>query len=172
MCKKEFEAYFVQESCKTCSSKIKGAECVDFSECSNAYDDFYNAGFNLAKTQYETEIDVLNKPREELKPLEDLYRKENPLLDGKFFIPDTTAFYKWIAQKIQNCEILEDSRNTNSLKETVVQQIIQWCLQHAFNIQSQDGTNYIAVDLEEMRENFDEWLQKDKNQIIKLGSTK
>ena len=45
-------------------------------------------------------ISTLSKPLEQLKPLEDLYRKENPREDGKFYIPDATAFYKWITNKI------------------------------------------------------------------------
>lgn len=36
------------------------------------------------------------KVNEILKPLEDLYRKENPRLDGKFYLPDRSSFYKWI----------------------------------------------------------------------------
>ena len=45
-------------------------------------------------------VNMLSKPLEQLKPLEDLYRKENPREDGKFYIPDATAFYKWITNKI------------------------------------------------------------------------
>lgn len=40
----------------------------------------------------------------ELKPLEDVYRKENPSFDkdGKeqFYCPDIRTFYKWIRNKI------------------------------------------------------------------------
>jgi hypothetical protein len=42
--------------------------------------------------------DLFNNPCEELKPLEDLWRKENS--PHKFVIPDRTAFYKWIRLKI------------------------------------------------------------------------
>lgn len=38
----------------------------------------------------------------ELKPLEDLYRKENPHSEGKFYLPDTTKFYRWIRVKLLN----------------------------------------------------------------------
>ena len=38
------------------------------------------------------------KPRQVLKPLEDLWRKENS--PDKFCIPDATEFYKWIVEKI------------------------------------------------------------------------
>lgn len=44
--------------------------------------------------------ELFSKPAEQLKPLEDLYRKENPRPDGKFYVPDTTEFYKWIRIKI------------------------------------------------------------------------
>lgn len=40
------------------------------------------------------------KPTKILKPLEKLYIKENPRKDGKFYLPDTTEFYKWIKNKI------------------------------------------------------------------------
>lgn len=40
----------------------------------------------------------------ELKPLEDLYRKENPSFDKdgneQFYCPDRRTFYKWIRNKI------------------------------------------------------------------------
>jgi hypothetical protein len=38
------------------------------------------------------------KPRKELKPLEDLWRKENSPDD--FVIPDETAFFRWIVKKV------------------------------------------------------------------------
>ena len=50
--------------------------------------------------------------------------------------------------------------------KTVLQEIIQWTIENAFNVEAQDGTNYIAIDHEEMRIKFDEWLQKDKQQSI------
>ncbi len=42
--------------------------------------------------------DIFNNPCKELKPLEDLWRKENPR--DNFTIPDRTAFYRWIRLKI------------------------------------------------------------------------
>ena len=57
--------------------------------------------------EHERIVDMLLKPLEQLKPLEDLYRKENPREDGKFYIPDATAFYKWITNKILKNENLE-----------------------------------------------------------------
>jgi len=62
------------------------------------------------KCNCDTTIDLILKPLEQLKPLEDLYRKENPREDGKFYIPDATTFYKWITNKIlQN----ENTRREN-----------------------------------------------------------
>lgn len=57
--------------------------------------------------EHERIVDMLLKPLEQLKPLEDLYRKENPREDGKFYIPDATVFYKWITDKILKNETLE-----------------------------------------------------------------
>ena len=42
---------------------------------------------------------LYTKPRQVLKPLEDLYRKENPLPNGRFYLPDETEFFKWIVEK-------------------------------------------------------------------------
>lgn len=52
----------------------------------------------LSEQQCELIHDMFNKPCKELKPLEDLWRKENP--HPKFRIPDRTQFYKWIRIKI------------------------------------------------------------------------
>ena len=43
---------------------------------------------------------LFNRPAQKLKPLEDLYRKENPHPTGIFYIPDRTKFYEWITHKI------------------------------------------------------------------------
>jgi len=50
--------------------------------------------------------------------------------------------------------------------KTVLQDIIQWTIENAFNVEAQDGTTYIAIDHEEMRTKFDEWLEKEQKQII------
>jgi len=42
--------------------------------------------------------DLFNNPTKELKPLEDLWRKENS--PDRFVIPDRTKFYEWIRLKI------------------------------------------------------------------------
>jgi hypothetical protein len=56
----------------------------------------------VTESYAEQETDQLsqlyNKPRQVLKPLEDLWRKENS--PDKFVLPDTTEFYKWIVKKI------------------------------------------------------------------------
>lgn len=44
--------------------------------------------------------DILHKPMEQLKPLEDLWRKEKS--PDKFIAPDTTQFFVWIREKILN----------------------------------------------------------------------
>jgi 23S rRNA maturation-related 3'-5' exoribonuclease YhaM len=50
--------------------------------------------------------------------------------------------------------------------KTVLQELIQWTIENAFNVEAQDGTTYIAIDHEEMRNKFDGWLEKEKEQII------
>lgn len=49
--------------------------------------------------------------------------------------------------------------------KTALQELIDWCISNAFNIEGQDGTRYIAIDYEEMRENFDNLLSKEREQI-------
>lgn len=49
--------------------------------------------------------------------------------------------------------------------KTVLQELIQWTIENAFNVEAQDGTNYIAIDYEEMRTKFDTWLEKEKKQV-------
>ena len=56
--------------------------------------------------------------------------------------------------------------------KTVLQELIQWTIENAFNVEAQDGTHYIAIDHEEMRTKFEEWLQKEREQIttaVKYG---
>lgn len=50
--------------------------------------------------------------------------------------------------------------------KTVLQEIIQWAIENAYNVESQDGVTCIAIDHEEMRTKFDNWLQKEKQQLI------
>lgn len=57
-----------------------------------------NAMEEYAEQQCDLIRDLYTKPTIQLKPLEDLWREENPR--DKFTIPDATAFYKWIRIKI------------------------------------------------------------------------
>ncbi len=45
----EFEQYFIDESCKTCSSQRKGSKCHEFHECSSHSREYFKAGFNARK---------------------------------------------------------------------------------------------------------------------------
>jgi hypothetical protein len=49
--------------------------------------------------------------------------------------------------------------------KTALEDLIQWTIENAFNIEGQDGTKYVAIDHEEMRLKFNEWLKKEKQQI-------
>jgi hypothetical protein len=51
------------------------------------------------------------KPQEVFKPLQELYRKENPHPNDKFYIPNATQFFKWIANKVNEYECLRDSEH-------------------------------------------------------------
>ena len=53
-----------------------------------------------AEQQCELIQNLFTKPTKQLKPLEDLWRKENPDPKGRYVCPDTTEFYKWIRIKI------------------------------------------------------------------------
>jgi len=63
-------------------------------------------------------------------------------------------------------EILKNLAGFTETIKTVLQELIQWTIENAFNIKDQSGTHYIAIDCEEMRTKFDEWLQKEKEQLI------
>jgi len=66
-----------------------------------AYDEnVLEAMEEYAEQQCDVIYELYSKPTEKLKPLEDLYRKENPDPQGKFYLPDTTKFYEWIVSKI------------------------------------------------------------------------
>jgi len=56
--------------------------------------------------------------------------------------------------------------------KTVLQEIIQWTIENAFNVEAQDGTTYIVIDYEEMRTKFDEWLEKERKQIANCDKFK
>jgi len=50
--------------------------------------------------------------------------------------------------------------------KTALQEMIQWTLENAFYIKGQDGVKYVAIDHEEMRKHFDNWLEIEKKQIV------
>lgn len=51
------------------------------------------------------------------------------------------------------------------MKKTAMQQLIEFCISEAFNVEGQDGTKYLAIDYEELRERFPELLEKEREQI-------
>ena len=46
----------------------------------------------------------------------------------------------------------------------VVEDIIQWIKENSFTVESTDGIVYTAIDYDEIKENFDDWLQKEREQ--------
>lgn len=58
--KQKFIQYFANESCKSCSSKLKADNCPDFDECSSMELEYFQAGFNAHKSESNTIINKLN----------------------------------------------------------------------------------------------------------------
>jgi hypothetical protein len=56
------------------------------------------------------------------------------------------------------------------MKQTVLQEMIKWTLENTFNVTAEDGTSIIAIDHEEMREKFNEWLKKEEEQMVDYAS--
>ena len=56
MCKKQFLEYFSVESCKSCSSNLKADKCLEFEECSSLSFEYFKAGFEANKKEYEEKI--------------------------------------------------------------------------------------------------------------------
>lgn len=54
---------------------------------------------------------LFTRPQEVFKPLQELYRKENPHPECKFYIPDATKFFQWIANKVNEYECLRNSEH-------------------------------------------------------------
>jgi hypothetical protein len=50
---------------------------------------------------------------------------------------------------------------------TAINELIGWCILNAFNIESQDGTKYMAIDYEEMQSQLDYFIEKEKYQIMR-----
>lgn len=76
-------------------SKNNDFECEDY----KVIEKYFSAAMEeYAEQQCDLIRELYTKPTIQLKPLEDLWREENPR--DKFTIPDTAAFYKWIRIKI------------------------------------------------------------------------
>lgn len=73
---------------------------ADFDEVAESTKHIYAAMEEYAEQNCDQIQTLFTRPTKELKPLEDLYRKENPHPKGKFYLPDTTTFYKWIRVKL------------------------------------------------------------------------
>ena len=54
----------------------------------------------MLRQSFDKALEVLRKPYLQLEALHDIYRKEHPRSDGKFYIPDSTELCKWIVEKI------------------------------------------------------------------------
>jgi len=52
--------------------------------------------------------ELFSKPANILKPLENSYRKENPLPNNEFYLPDNSKFYKWIVKKVKSKKTITD----------------------------------------------------------------
>ncbi len=52
---------------------------------------------------------------------------------------------------------------------TVLQEVIQWTIENARNIEDQAGNHWIAIDHEEMRTKFEEWLEMEKSQMNRIA---
>ena len=47
-----------------------------------------------------------------------------------------------------------------------MQELVDWCIKNAFNIESQSGNEYVAIDYEEMRKEFDRLIELERQQIV------
>lgn len=50
--------------------------------------------------------------------------------------------------------------------KTAMQELIQFAIENAFNITDESGVRYVVIDYEEMKLQFDNLLEKEKQQII------
>jgi hypothetical protein len=89
----------------------------------------------------------------------------------------TKIDYRWlvadVAKAKQILDLYENQTSetnnnfgTSDIINTVLQKVIQWTIENAENIESTNGDNNIVIDHEEMRKNFDDWLEEEKQQII------
>jgi len=78
-----------------------GKECYESETADSEDSEFMDSTKEAMDLWSEQNCDIIhalfNNPCIELKPLEDLWRKENS--PNKFVIPDRTMFYKWITNK-------------------------------------------------------------------------
>lgn len=73
--------------------------------------------------QYNSLHNLLSRPTDVLKELEDFYRLENPHKDGQFYLPDATTFYRWIVKKFQHLKIkfnLKNEKGGNEITEYIL----------------------------------------------------
>lgn len=56
-------------------------------------------------------------------------------------------------------------KEVSNAEQTALTKLIRWTIENAFNLTGQDGTKYIAIDHEEMREHFEHWLKLERCQI-------
>lgn len=69
-------------------------------------DDIVSVMEEYSEQNTDVIYELFSKPYQVLKPLEDLWRKENH--PDQFVLPDTTQFYKWIVDKILNHDCLKN----------------------------------------------------------------
>ena len=69
-------------------------------------------------------------------------------------------------QKVQPTSVSGNSTKPNVGCCTSMTELIQWCILNAFNVESQDGIKYVAIDYEEMQSQMDYFLEKEKKQIV------
>lgn len=83
---------------------------------------------NLVEAYSDEQCDLVGelhlKPTEKLKPLEDLWRKENYPC-GKFVIPDTTKFYEWIVSKIMIPDMMFGCSDGDTIFEDDFRKVIK-----------------------------------------------
>ncbi len=61
MCKSQFLKYFLEESCKSCSSIQKAYNCVEFDECSSSSFEYFKAGYSAHQKEVEPKIEQLER---------------------------------------------------------------------------------------------------------------
>lgn len=69
-------------------------------DAANAKQAIYDAMEEYSQQNCDVIHNLFNRPAEKLNPLEELYRKEHPDPEGRFYTPDRTKFYEWIVTKI------------------------------------------------------------------------